>query len=232
MKKIMKDGVLGVLRGLVLGMAVLMVAVPAQAVPSTLGDLNTNNGYIQQGDKLFNEFYYIDVNGNGPGAANINVSGNTTAGYHGVQFQGGFIDLPGPPSLDIYFGYTVSVTDYTKEISDIHVAANLAIFGVGATSSLTMEAFDGTFPYPLLGSVTLTNPPSVLSGFDVFPYSVPKAYIVNRLQLDGGAKGIATLSFDNNWLSQVSVPEPATILLLGSGLLGMGFVNRKQKISR
>jgi len=108
----------------------------------------------------------------------------------------------------------------------------LAVFGTG-TSSLDTCAYDPDNAFSLLGCVNLTNPPQKLSGLAIFLLgSVPTAYVENHLVLDGGSAGIATLSFGNNWLSQVEVPvpEPATIILLGSGLLGIGFMSRKGKV--
>lgn len=243
MRKMVKESMLNVLHGLVFGLAVWVLVVPAQVAAVTLDDLITNGGSIREGDKLFHNFFYVDVNGNGPSAADINVSGDTTAGFHGLEFQGGFVDFPGPPPVELFIGYSVDVLDPTKEISDIHVAANLAVFGTG-TSSLTVWADDpdlGSVPIPPgdadclavhLGCVKLTNPPQFLSDSAVFPYSVPSADIVNQIKLDGGKAGFATLSFTNNWLSQVSVPEPTVLLLVGSGLLGIVCVSRKGRFSR
>jgi len=229
MKRILKENVLDAVRGFVVGLAVLMVAIPSQVMAITLDDLITSGGSIIEGDKIFYDFWYEDNNNSGPDPADINVSGDTAEGLYGLEFQGGFIDFPGPPSLDVVISYYVGVVPQTHEISGIYAAANLAVFGTG-TSSLDTCAYDPDF-FSLLGCVNLTNPPQNLSGSASFP-SVPTAYVRNHLVLDGGSAGIATLSFANNWLPQieVSVPEPATIILLGSGLLGIGFMNRKRSV--
>jgi len=232
MKRILKENMLNAVRGFVAGLAVLMVAIPSHVMAITLDDLITNDDFIIEGDKIFYDFGYVDNNNSGPDPADINVSGDTAGGFYGLQFQGGFIDFPGPPSLDVVISYHVGVIGLAYEISDIHTAANLAVFGTG-TSSLDTCAYDPDNAFSLLGCVNLTNPPQKLSGSAIFLLgSVPTAYVENHLVLDGGSAGIATLSFGNNWLSQVEVPvpEPATIILLGSGLLGIGFMSRKGKV--
>ena len=234
MKRILKENMLNAVRGFVAGLAVLMVAIPSHVMAITLDDLITNDDFIIEGDKIFYDFGYVDNNNSGPDPAEINVSGDTAGGFYGLQFQGGFIDFPGPPDLEVLISYYVGVLDPAREMSEIYAAANLAVFGTG-TSSLNTCAYDPnnpSAPFSLLGCVNLTNPPQNLSGLASFAGSVLTAYVRNHLVLDGGSAGIATLSFGNNWLSQVEVPvpEPATIILLGSGLLGIGFMSRKGKV--
>lgn len=84
-------------------------------------------------------------------------------------------------------------------------------------AAATGIAFDGTDFY--------TSHFSYLAQWD----GTTGAFIQN-ISLSGGSFLIEDLSVDYATRSDTSVPEPSTLLLLGSGLLGLGYFSRKRII--
>lgn len=106
----------------------------------------------------------------------------------------------------------IQYTHYAKEKNDFYVLPNTAY-------AISMSADANTLTY----GVTTNNIPSSYSYAIVDPNISINPTFANAnsysLQFSAGVKNG----------SPVSVPEPSTFLLLGGGLLGLGFVRRLMK---
>jgi len=195
----------------------LFAANGASAQVFNLADLIANNGTITNGDKVFSNFAYL-ATGDMPLAAGVNVVPITVAGNLGIQFQGGFTDLPGGGSSDALITYVVTSLQGAT-ITDAHIDGNPDVVGGTGALSIT-ESFT-------------PDAPNTMSIFDIEPgatqvsdstiFATPHSSLhVQKDILGVAGDGIATLSFVNQTYSQV--PEPGSMaLLMGLGVTGTTF---------
>src|SRR5262249_23264176 len=121
------------------GLAVLVCAAPAaHAVPVPLSTL-VAGGTKTCGGKFFNNFSYSST-GDMPAASAVNVDCVTIAGNFGLEFQGGFLDLPGGTNSDALIKYTVTVTTPGIFIVDAHIQGNPHVDG-GTGAMIVVDSF-------------------------------------------------------------------------------------------
>jgi hypothetical protein len=212
---------------------------PAPCVQASLVD------YLQEGfsctieDKVFSDFAYdnpVQPAENGPVAvdpASILVTPDATPLNPGLTFQGGWSSFGGQTS-DIKISFTITVLPGGNAIED----ASLAIAGsatVGNAAVIAAETIWLGCNGPCENSVQLLALDLPGTNYDDF-YDhttfdpVMMVTVEKDILLIGNGDGyinFATVSIIHQNFSEV--PEPATMTLLGTGLLALGAKLRRMR---
>ena len=183
---------------------------------------------ITVGDKNFDNFSYaftVDM----PIPANVNVIGIIDGdGNYGLRFQGGFKDLfdPGNESSDSLIGFDVSVANArTHLISDVHLFGNPSLSATGSLNAFAevVETISGAFGNAQLRIQNDLNGLINAAWIDPLPSPVSKLHVVKDIQLFSTEGVRATISFVDQTFSQVVIPEPSSMALLGIAVAAMGW---------
>jgi hypothetical protein len=158
------------------------------------------------GSLTFSNFGY---SGTGTAAGNYdeNVGVTPVNDANGAGFDFNPAMSAGPNEVgDEQISFTV-----TGSVDDVYIAFNGGFTGTGVS----------TFSEQLNGSViaSLSNPPPVFSAHDTFPV-ITSINVLKDLNVRGGTDGSASISDMKNQFSSPAVPEPATLVMMGSGLVG------------
>ena len=232
-----------ILLGMVAVLAIGFTATRADAI--SLSDLIGSNGTITVDDKIFSNFSLVvsrpDLDQDTPGLQNdsgpadatgINVTAlSIDATHQQLTFSGGFYagfgEGGGAGEADYLIGYTVSTTNGLPLIHDIGLSFNGVVTSPRAFANVVEQAFvNGN----LVGTVFVNTPSNlgtnslILTGGPFTSVNVQK-----DIQLIAQAGGQVSISAINQTISQVSVPEPTSVLLLGAGLAAIGVWGLKRR---
>ncbi|MBN2293621.1 MAG: hypothetical protein JXM70_14425 [Pirellulales bacterium] len=184
---------------------------------------------ITSGDKLFDEFSYVPT-GDMPAASLVAVTTITdTFGNFGISFSGNFVDhFSSPGGSDALIRFRVTALDENKLISDVHLAGNP--HAVDDASMEVVESFLGSDPSGNGGPEVKLSIYHITAGtnpsgnerlvdslvFDKLYRSILVQKDIAALALNDNA--LASLSFVDQTFSQVTIPEPTSIVFLISGV--------------
>ena len=210
-----------------------LTPVKAEAVlcpSSTTFEALATLGSCTIGDKTFSGFMFLggSIDDSEITAVTVN-NGNTAIGF---VFGLDLTAFAGERE-DVRFLYNVTAPSAT--ITDVHLIQTASATGVAMASVGETICIGSTLPTCAGGEIR-TLQSSILDAEDVEIFSatnvlgVQKDIIVAAQACPNGGScllNFASLSIVENTVSQ-TVPEPATLLLLGSGLLGAAMWSRNK----
>jgi hypothetical protein len=176
----------------------------------------TSGTCVEVGDKLYGDFNF----GNLPAGGLLTFSSNSALNRTSLTFTFGFV-----PGTAYTFGYQVEVTNPADAITG--VSADV-IQSVGGPSSLTATVMPtGT------GAINFTKTGNVPSGTNEITFTTAQRVMDLTVVNENFTKGITSdASAVLNSIEQTRVPEPASIVLLGSGMLGLASFRRRRFLKK
>ena len=173
----------------------------------------------------FSAWSYTDLN---VPAANISVVPQVVMGDEGFQFQSAWNvnNTNGGPEAreDSLIQFTVT----GPGITNLELFFNGSITGTGSANVTEQYCLNGTLTScpQALGQISVTNPPPGFSD-QVFFAPVRSISVSKDILVDTGVgPGSAMISQVTN---NFTTPEPLSLVLLGSGLLGLGLMRKRIK---
>jgi len=158
-------------------------------------------------------------------ASGVTVVPITTTGNEGFQFQGGWnvgTQMGGVSSFqDSLLSFII-----TGYITDLHLFFNGSFTGTGLSGVAETYCLNGVLlgcPMGSSGQISVTNPPANFNAV-VFFAPVTSVMVSKDINVTSGTNGTASIS---QVINQFSSPEPLSLVLLGSGLLGLGLLRKR-----
>ncbi len=224
---------------LLFGCIVLMAGVGVAGVcPTTTYDNYLGSGFsCGIDDKTFFNFVYSGSS-NPPGyglpAGSIAVTPITTPQNPGFQFSGGWFasTASGITEQDSLIQYTVTVNQGGNPITDLSLSiGGVSWTGTGSVLVNETACLGAVFPSCTGGQeITLSVYDSSVGSklFDSASFAgVSEVDVEKDITVQAGTNGSAAVSLVTNQFSETT-PEPGSLVLFGSGVLGLGALLRRR----
>jgi hypothetical protein len=221
---------------LVLSAALGLVASFASAAPACTSE--TLNNYLAAGfsctidNLLFSNFTYTDTaipSSAAIPATAVFVAPITTALDEGLTFNANWSVSSGQEE-DSTIKFSVSTVNHADTIDKLSLVFDGSYTGNGTSGVTEAYCKGGTLTScpTAEGEISVTNPPLVLSDTTQVFTGVNTLSVSKDISVDALTGGTAKISDVENTYGQMgTVPEPATMGLIGGGLLALGFLRKR-----